>query len=27
MGHSGLQTGEAPLVTNLEKAFSLAATK
>src|SRR5579863_5817868 len=26
MGHSGLQTGEAPLVTNLEKAFSLAAT-
>jgi len=27
MGHSGLQTGEAPLVTNLEKAFSVATTK
>src|SRR5208283_5156683 len=27
MGRSGLQQGEAPLVTNLEKAFDLATTK
>ncbi|MGA8271476.1 MAG: hypothetical protein WB919_07935 [Candidatus Sulfotelmatobacter sp.] len=27
MGRSGLQKGEAPLITNLEKAFNQAATK
>jgi hypothetical protein len=27
MGHGGLQNGEAPLVTNLEKAFDLATAK
>ena len=27
MGRSGLQQGESPLVTNLEKAFTLATTK
>ena len=27
MGRSGLQPGESPLVTNLEKAFTLATTK
>jgi hypothetical protein len=27
MGRSGLQQGESPLVTNLEKAFALATTK
>jgi hypothetical protein len=27
MGHGGLQQGEAPLVTNLEKAFDLATAK
>jgi hypothetical protein len=27
MGRSGLQTGEVPLVTNLEKAFDQATTK
>jgi hypothetical protein len=27
MGRSGLQQGESPLVTNLEKAFNLAAAK
>jgi hypothetical protein len=27
MGRGGLQKGESPLVTNLEKAFALATTK